>query len=103
MKKGLRQPGYVADVQKKIHQVRIAALMKKGLRPRRNRQPDGQAGVRVRIAALMKKGLRPGFEVTPRRLLEGRPNCCPDEEGIKTFPVLPCHRRTRQPVSELLP
>jgi len=38
----------------------------------------------VRIAALMKKGLRPYSSRGGSSHVSKRPNCCPDEEGIKT-------------------
>ena len=111
-----------------VARVRIAALMKKGLRhisglragmaqARPNCCPD-EEGIKtrnrarertrtrasVRIAALMKKGLRLAA-VGPRTHLRAGagPNCCPDEEGIKTRRPgrLPRHRCCY--ASELLP
>jgi len=40
----------------------------------------------VRIAALMKKGLRLAFAAGVAAGGVWGPNCCPDEEGIKTIP-----------------
>jgi len=66
--------------------VRIAALMKKGLRLEGGRLITRLNPWSVRIAALMKKGLRlvSMLEQIERKNFP-RPNCCPDEEGIKTI------------------
>jgi len=59
--------------------------MKKGLRPGREGQPNRRADSQVRIAALMKKGLRRRGGHPGRKGQADCPNCCPDEEGIKTM------------------
>jgi len=58
MKKGLRLPRQDL-IQRPGHSVRIAALMKKGLRRPATTGFDRYRAIKVRIAALMKKGLRP--------------------------------------------
>jgi len=89
MKKGLRQAWPAEMILRKNSLVRIAALMKKGLRrrPALPRRPSNR--ILVRIAALMKKGLRHAKPFHKLSFPFSRPNCCPDEEGIKTRLGLP--------------
>jgi len=87
MKKGLRHLRPTAGLACRHDFVRIAALMKKGLRLQDFRPTAGLACRQVRIAALMKKGLRRREGQGDRRADTQSPNCCPDEEGIKTATV----------------
>ena len=85
MKKGLRQLSFPFSPDRPSAGVRIAALMKKGLRPITFFPGSIFPSLHVRIAALMKKGLRLNLEITTKTdFIITSPNCCPDEEGIKT-------------------
>jgi len=67
--------------------------------------PSSSPGMTVRIAALMKKGLRPARGPRCARAGPGspRPNCCPDEEGIKTVATPAAKAKVTDSRSELLP